>query len=87
LARRVTANSYVFIYYSGHGAPDIKTKSPYLIPYDIRRGIKGSGLVFCYFHAVKPSLEEIFKRKEADEGIYEAFTRKEAIKHNFYFSA
>jgi hypothetical protein len=51
------------------------------------RGIKGSGLVFCYFHAVKPSLEEIFERKEADEGIYEAFTRKESIKHNFYFSA
>jgi len=50
-------------------------------------GIKGSGLVFCYFHAVKPSLEVIFERIEADEGIYEAFTRKESIKHNFYFSA
>jgi len=43
LARRVTANSDVFIYYSGHGAPDIKTKSPYLIPYDIDPNYANTG--------------------------------------------
>ncbi len=43
LARRVTANSDVFIYYSGHGAPDIKTKSPYLIPYDIDPNYASTG--------------------------------------------
>lgn len=37
-------------------------------------------------YAVRPSLEEIFEGKEADEGIYEAFTRNESIKHNFHFS-
>jgi len=43
LARRVTANSDVFIYYSGHGALDIKTKSPYLIPYDIDPNYASTG--------------------------------------------
>ncbi len=35
LSRRVTENSDIFVFYSGHGAPDIKTKVPYVIPYDI----------------------------------------------------
>ena len=35
LARRVTKRSDVFIYYSGHGTPDLKTQVPYLIPHDI----------------------------------------------------
>ena len=35
LSKRVSPESEIFIYYSGHGSPDIKTKEAYLIPYDI----------------------------------------------------
>jgi len=36
LARRTAkGESKVIVYYAGHGAPDIKSKSAYLIPYDI----------------------------------------------------
>ena len=35
LDRRSTDKTDIFIYYSGHGAPDFETKIPYLIPYDI----------------------------------------------------
>ncbi len=36
IARRVEkGKSDVYIYFSGHGAPDIKTHKPYIIPYDI----------------------------------------------------
>jgi hypothetical protein len=35
IAKRATPNSDVFVYYSGHGAPNPKDKTPYLIPYDI----------------------------------------------------
>lgn len=35
LSRRVTSESDVFVFYSGHGAPDLASKSPYLIPYDV----------------------------------------------------
>ena len=35
LKRRVTDQTDIFVYYSGHGAPDLKTKVPYLIPYDV----------------------------------------------------
>lgn len=34
LANNVGKDSTVFIYYSGHGAPDPKTGSAYLVPYD-----------------------------------------------------
>lgn len=34
LARRVEPATDVYIYYAGHGAPDLKEKLPYLIPYD-----------------------------------------------------
>jgi hypothetical protein len=34
LSNNVDANSTVFIYFSGHGAPDPKTGSAYLVPYD-----------------------------------------------------
>ena len=34
LARRVQPGSDVYIYYAGHGVPDFKEKSPYLIPSD-----------------------------------------------------
>ena len=34
LSNNVEKNSTVFIYYSGHGAPDPKTGGAYLVPYD-----------------------------------------------------
>jgi uncharacterized caspase-like protein len=34
LDNNVEAGSTVFIYYSGHGAPDLKSGSAYLVPYD-----------------------------------------------------
>jgi WD40 repeat protein len=34
LSRRATPESEIIIYYSGHGAPELRDKSPYLIPYD-----------------------------------------------------
>lgn len=35
LSRRAAKDTDIFVFYSGHGAPDIKTNIPYLIPYDI----------------------------------------------------
>ena len=36
LARRAVENeSNIMVFYAGHGAPDVKSKSAYLIPYDI----------------------------------------------------
>lgn len=43
LSRRVTENSDIFVFYSGHGAPDIKSKVPYIIPYDIDPNYAQSG--------------------------------------------
>ena len=34
LPRNVNSNSTVFVYYSGHGAPDVKTGHSYLVPWD-----------------------------------------------------
>jgi hypothetical protein len=34
LGNNVEADSTVFIYYAGHGAPDLKSGSAYLVPYD-----------------------------------------------------
>ena len=34
LANNVEADSTVFVYYSGHGAPDLKSSSAFLVPYD-----------------------------------------------------
>lgn len=34
LSKRVDASTEVYIYYAGHGSPDLKDKSPYLIPSD-----------------------------------------------------
>jgi len=34
LPRRVNKNSTVFIYYSGHGAPDIQGKNAFIVPYE-----------------------------------------------------
>ncbi len=34
LPRRVNENSTVFVYYSGHGAPDLQGKEAYIVPYE-----------------------------------------------------
>jgi hypothetical protein len=34
LARRVSKDSVVFVYYAGHGAPDIESKEAYIVPYE-----------------------------------------------------
>ena len=34
LARRVRPTSDIYVYFSGHGAPDIKSRTPYLLPTD-----------------------------------------------------
>lgn len=34
LARRVTANTDLVIYWAGHGAPDASRRAPYLLPFD-----------------------------------------------------
>jgi hypothetical protein len=34
LARRVSKDSTVFVYYAGHGAPDVESKEAYIVPYE-----------------------------------------------------
>lgn len=34
LARRVTANTDLMVYFAGHGAPDASRRAPYLLPFD-----------------------------------------------------
>jgi hypothetical protein len=34
LPRRVNSNSTVFVYYSGHGAPDLQGKNAFIVPYE-----------------------------------------------------
>ncbi|BCB96057.1 hypothetical protein JZK55_09790 [Dissulfurispira thermophila] len=34
LARRATKDSTVFVYYAGHGAPDMENKEAYIVPYE-----------------------------------------------------
>ena len=34
LARRVGKDSTVFVYYAGHGAPDVESKEAYIVPYE-----------------------------------------------------
>jgi hypothetical protein len=34
LARRVTANTDLVVYFAGHGAPDAARRTPYLLPFD-----------------------------------------------------
>jgi len=38
LARRVQPTTDLYIYFSGHGAPDVKTRTPYLLPTDADAG-------------------------------------------------
>ncbi len=44
LARRVQPEkTHVIVYYAGHGAPELKTKTAYLIPYDIDPNYASTG--------------------------------------------
>ncbi|MBN2071142.1 MAG: caspase family protein [Candidatus Krumholzibacteriota bacterium] len=44
IARRITEDSDVYIFYSGHGAPNLKRKEPYIIPSDVDPNYMTSGL-------------------------------------------
>lgn len=50
ISKRSTKNSDVFIFFAGHGAPEIKAKTTYLIPYDIDPNYASTGY----------ALEELF---------------------------
>ncbi|MBS4029015.1 MAG: caspase family protein, partial [Ignavibacteriales bacterium] len=43
LAKQATSKSDVVIFYAGHGAPEIKSESAYLIPYDIDPNYSSTG--------------------------------------------
>ena len=43
IARRTVPESDIFVYFAGHGAPDIKSKQGYLIPYDIDPNYASTG--------------------------------------------
>ncbi len=50
ISKRSTKNSDVFIFFAGHGAPEIQAKTTYLIPYDIDPNYTSTGY----------ALEELF---------------------------
>ena len=49
--RAVPGKTKVFVFYAGHGAPDLETQRPYLIPYDIDPNYAHTGFL----------LEDIYK--------------------------
>jgi uncharacterized caspase-like protein len=62
LPNRVQPDSAVFIYYSGHGAPDPTSGDAYLVPYDGDAdyiGVTGYPLKSLYEHLGKMKVKEI----------------------------
>ncbi len=52
LARRsVQGETNIMVYYAGHGAPDVKTKSAYIIPYDIDPNYAKTGFSLNHLYA------------------------------------
>lgn len=52
LARRAVENeSNIMVFYAGHGAPDVKSKSAYLIPYDIDPNYAKTGFSLNHLYA------------------------------------
>ncbi len=52
LARRAVENeSNIMVFYAGHGAPDVKSKSSYLIPYDIDPNYAKTGFSLNHLYA------------------------------------
>jgi len=52
LARRsVQGETNIIVYYAGHGAPDVKSKSAYLIPYDIDPNYAKTGFSLNHLYA------------------------------------
>jgi len=58
LGRRTTkGQTNIIVYYAGHGAPDIKTKSAYLIPHDIDPNYPKTGFPLNNLYASLSSLQ------------------------------
>jgi len=57
IAKRATTKSDIFVYYSGHGAPHLKDKSPYIIPYDIDPNYASTGFSLNSMYEVLGGLE------------------------------
>ena len=58
LARKVKKHkSIVYVYYSGHGAPDIETHKPYIIPYDIDPNYASAGFPLKKLYSSLSALE------------------------------
>ncbi|MFN8258181.1 MAG: caspase family protein [Bacteroidales bacterium] len=98
LARRTTKDqSNIIVYYAGHGAPDVKTQSAYLIPYDIdpnyaRTGFSindlYSSLSSLQAKSVTVFLDACFSGKSRNEKMLIADARSVIIKtENSAFSA
>jgi len=57
LARRsVQDESNIMVFYAGHGAPDVKTKSAYIIPYDIDPNYAKTGFSLNHMYAALSGL-------------------------------
>ena len=90
LARRTTkGESHVIVYYAGHGAPDIKSKSAYLIPYDIDPNYAKTGFsldnMYSSLSALKAKsvtvfLDACFSGKSRDDKMLIAGARSVIIK-------
>lgn len=58
LARRsVQGESNIMVFYAGHGAPDVKTKSAYIIPYDIDPNYAKTGFSLNHLYAALSGLD------------------------------
>ncbi len=58
LARRsVKGKSNIVVYYAGHGAPDVKSKEAYLIPYDVDPNYAKTGFKLNSLYAALSSLK------------------------------
>jgi hypothetical protein len=90
LERRTSqGESNVIVYYAGHGAPDIKSKSAYLIPYDIDPNYAKTGFsvdnLYSSLSALKAKsvtvfLDACFSGKSRDDKMLIAGARSVIIK-------
>jgi hypothetical protein len=90
LARRtMQGESNVIVYYAGHGAPDVKSKSAYLIPYDIDPNYAKTGFsldnMYSSLSALKARsvtvfLDACFSGKSRDDKMLIAGARSVIIK-------
>ena len=90
LARRtVTDETHIIVYYAGHGAPDVKSSTAYLIPYDIDPNYAKTGFSLNSMYSSLSSLQAksvtvfldaCFSGKGRDEQMLVSGTRGVIIK-------